>query len=136
MSANGATMETFRESEVLLWVLSMIPLQVFNKKYSLWGCRGNRIIKRSEVSSDDSASVEWIYLPWLEPAVRRAGPRQWWPLQHRSSAQYPTIINNSFNIPPIIHSIINKKFKRKKTKILLSISDEKKYAVAFVTISL
>ena len=31
---------------------------------------------------------------------------------------------------------LNKKFKRKKTKISLSLSDEKKYAVAFVTISL
>ena len=31
---------------------------------------------------------------------------------------------------------INKKFKKKKTKISLSLSDEKKYAVAFVTISL
>ena len=31
---------------------------------------------------------------------------------------------------------INKKFKRKKAKISLSLSDEKKYAVAFVTISL
>ena len=32
--------------------------------------------------------------------------------------------------------ILNKKFKRKKSKIYLSLSDEKKYAVAFVTISL
>ena len=32
--------------------------------------------------------------------------------------------------------ILNKKFKKKKTKISLSLSDEKKYAVAFVTISL
>jgi holo-[acyl-carrier protein] synthase len=32
--------------------------------------------------------------------------------------------------------IFNKKFKRKKSKISLSLSDEKKYAVAFVTISL
>jgi holo-[acyl-carrier protein] synthase len=32
--------------------------------------------------------------------------------------------------------ILNKKFKGKKTKISLSLSDEKKYAVAFVTISL
>ncbi len=32
--------------------------------------------------------------------------------------------------------ILNKKFKRKKIKISLSLSDEKKYAVAFVTISL
>ena len=32
--------------------------------------------------------------------------------------------------------ILNKKFKRKKSKISLSLSDEKKYAVAFVTISL
>ena len=32
--------------------------------------------------------------------------------------------------------IINKKFKRKKFKISLSLSDEEKYAVAFVTISL
>ena len=31
---------------------------------------------------------------------------------------------------------LNKKFKGKKTKISLSLSDEKKYAVAFVTISL
>ena len=30
---------------------------------------------------------------------------------------------------------LDKKFKRKKTKISLSLSDEKKYAVAFVTIS-
>jgi holo-[acyl-carrier protein] synthase len=32
--------------------------------------------------------------------------------------------------------IFIKKFKKKKTKISLSLSDEKKYAVAFVTISL
>jgi holo-[acyl-carrier protein] synthase len=32
--------------------------------------------------------------------------------------------------------ILNKRFKKKKSKILLSLSDEKKYAVAFVTISL
>ena len=32
--------------------------------------------------------------------------------------------------------ILNKKFKRKKSKISLSLSDEKKYAVAFVTISI
>ena len=32
--------------------------------------------------------------------------------------------------------VLDKKFKRKKIKISLSISDEKKYAVAFVTISL
>ena len=32
--------------------------------------------------------------------------------------------------------ILNKKFKRKKPKISLSLSDEKKYAVAFVTISI
>tara|TARA_B100001059_G_scaffold215279_1_gene232652 strand:- start:278 stop:661 length:384 start_codon:yes stop_codon:yes gene_type:complete len=31
---------------------------------------------------------------------------------------------------------LNKKFSRKKSKISLSLSDEKKYAVAFVTISL
>ena len=31
--------------------------------------------------------------------------------------------------------IFKKKFKNKKTNILLSLSDEKKYAVAFVTIS-
>ena len=31
--------------------------------------------------------------------------------------------------------ILNKKFKRKKSKISLSLSDEKKYAVAFVIIS-
>tara|TARA_Y200000002_G_C22577955_1_gene619587 strand:+ start:709 stop:1092 length:384 start_codon:yes stop_codon:yes gene_type:complete len=32
--------------------------------------------------------------------------------------------------------ILHKKFKGKKTKISLSLSDEKKYAVAFVTVSL
>ena len=32
--------------------------------------------------------------------------------------------------------ILNKKFKNKKSKISLSLSDEKKYAVAFVTISI
>tara|TARA_B100000767_G_scaffold273388_1_gene303349 strand:+ start:1307 stop:1690 length:384 start_codon:yes stop_codon:yes gene_type:complete len=32
--------------------------------------------------------------------------------------------------------IVEKKFKKKKSKISLSLSDEKKYAVAFVTISL
>ena len=32
--------------------------------------------------------------------------------------------------------ILNKKFKKKKTMVSLSLSDEKKYAVAFVTISL
>ena len=32
--------------------------------------------------------------------------------------------------------ILNKKFKKRKFKISLSLSDEKKYAVAFVTISL
>ena len=32
--------------------------------------------------------------------------------------------------------ILNKKLKRKKSKISLSLSDEKKYAVAFVTISI
>ena len=32
--------------------------------------------------------------------------------------------------------ILHKKFRRKKTKISLSLSDEKKYAVAFVTISI
>ena len=32
--------------------------------------------------------------------------------------------------------LLNKKFKGKKSKISLSLSDEKKYAVAFVTISL
>ena len=31
---------------------------------------------------------------------------------------------------------LNKKFKKKKSKISLSLSDEKKYAVAFVTISI
>ena len=32
--------------------------------------------------------------------------------------------------------ILNKKFKNKKSKISLSLSDEKKYAVAFVTITI
>ena len=51
------------------------------------------------------------------------------------------ILNNKSGKPYITltgqtKKILNKKFKRKKTKISLSLSDEKKYAVAFVTISL
>ena len=50
-------------------------------------------------------------------------------LNKKSGKPYINIIGQT-------KKILNKKFKRKKTKILLSISDEKKYAVAFVTISL
>ena len=51
------------------------------------------------------------------------------------------ILNKKSGKPYIILSgktkkIIESKFKRKKIKISLSLSDEKKYAVAFVTISL
>ena len=51
------------------------------------------------------------------------------------------ILNNKSGKPYInligdTKKIINKKFKKKKSKISLSLSDEKKYAVAFVTISL
>ena len=40
------------------------------------------------------------------------------------------------NIVGKTKKILNKKFKRKKSKISLSLPDEEKYAVAFVTISL
>ena len=40
------------------------------------------------------------------------------------------------NISGQTKKTLNKKFKGKKTKISLSLSDEKEYAVAFVTISL
>ena len=40
------------------------------------------------------------------------------------------------NIVGQTKKIIDKKFKKKRSKISLSLSDEKKYAVAFVTISL
>ena len=40
------------------------------------------------------------------------------------------------NITGKTKKILNKKLKGKKSKISLSLSDEKKYAVAFVTISL
>ena len=52
------------------------------------------------------------------------------------------IINNKKSGKPYIiligktKKLIEKKFKKKIFKVLLSISDEKKYAVAFVTISL
>ena len=51
------------------------------------------------------------------------------------------VLNKTTGKPYIVLSgqtkkIIKKKFKNKKPKISLSISDEKKYAVAFVTISL
>ena len=51
------------------------------------------------------------------------------------------VLNNKSGKPFINFSgqtkkTLNKKFKGKKTKISLSLSDEKKYAVAFVTISL
>ena len=50
------------------------------------------------------------------------------------------VLNNKLGKPYIIlkgntKKILNKIIKRKKTKISLSLSDEKKYAVAFVTIS-
>ena len=50
------------------------------------------------------------------------------------------VLNNKSGKPYInfigqTKKTLNKKFKRKKTKISLSLSDEKKYAVAFVTIS-
>ena len=50
-------------------------------------------------------------------------------LNKRSGKPYISIIGQT-------KKILNKKFKRKKSKISLSLSDEKKYAVAFVTISL
>ena len=50
-------------------------------------------------------------------------------LNNKSGKPYINIIGHT-------KKILNKKFKRKKSKISLSLSDEKKYAVAFVTISL
>ena len=50
-------------------------------------------------------------------------------LNKKSGKPYINIIGNT-------KKIINKKFRGKKTKISLSLSDEKKYAMAFVTISL
>ena len=50
-------------------------------------------------------------------------------LNNKSGKPYINIIGQT-------KKILNKKFKRKKSKISLSLSDEKKYAVAFVTISL
>jgi phosphopantetheinyl transferase (holo-ACP synthase) len=40
------------------------------------------------------------------------------------------------NLVGVTKQILKKKFKGKKSKISLSLSDEKKYAVAFVAISL
>ena len=50
-------------------------------------------------------------------------------LNKKSGKPYISIIGQT-------KKTFNKKFKKKKSKISLSISDEKKYAVAFVTISL
>ena len=50
-------------------------------------------------------------------------------LNKKSGKPYINIIGETTKI-------LKKKFKRKKSKISLSLSDEKKYAVAFVTISL
>ena len=50
-------------------------------------------------------------------------------LNKKSGKPYISIIGQT-------KKILNKKFKRRKSKILLSLSDEKKYAVAFVTISI
>ena len=50
-------------------------------------------------------------------------------LNKKSGKPYISIIGHT-------KKILYKKFKRKKSKISLSLSDEKKYAVAFVTISL
>ena len=50
-------------------------------------------------------------------------------LNKKSGKPYINIIGKT-------KKILNKKFKGKKSKFSLSLSDEKKYAVAFVTISL
>ena len=50
-------------------------------------------------------------------------------LNKKSGKPYINIIGQT-------KKILNKKLKKKKSKISLSLSDEKKYAVAFVTISL
>ena len=50
-------------------------------------------------------------------------------LNQKSGKPYINIIGQT-------KKILNKKIKRKKIKISLSLSDEKKYAVAFVTISI
>ena len=50
-------------------------------------------------------------------------------LNKKSGKPYINIIGQT-------KKILDKKFKKKKSKISLSLSDEKKYAVAFVTISL
>ena len=50
-------------------------------------------------------------------------------LNKRSGKRYINIIGQT-------KKILNKKFKIRKSKISLSLSDEEKYAVAFVTISL
>ena len=49
-------------------------------------------------------------------------------LNKKSGKPYISIIGST-------KKVLNKKLKRKKSKISLSLSDEKKYAVAFVTIS-
>ena len=49
-------------------------------------------------------------------------------LNKKSGKPYISIIGRT-------KKVLNKKLKRKKSKISLSLSDEKKYAVAFVTIS-
>tara|TARA_B100000963_G_scaffold357157_1_gene378727 strand:- start:340 stop:723 length:384 start_codon:yes stop_codon:yes gene_type:complete len=50
-------------------------------------------------------------------------------LNKKSGKPYISIIGQT-------KKTLNKKFKKKKSKVSLSLSDEKKYAVAFVTISL
>ena len=50
-------------------------------------------------------------------------------LNKKSGKPYISIIGQT-------KKIVNKKFKKRKSKISLSLSDEKKYAVAFVTISI
>ncbi len=50
-------------------------------------------------------------------------------LNKKSGKPYISIIGQT-------KKILKKKFKRKKSKISLSLSDEKKYAVAFVTITI
>ena len=50
-------------------------------------------------------------------------------LNRKSGKPYINIIGQT-------KKVLDKKFKKKKTKISLSLSDEKNYAIAFVTISL
>ena len=73
-------------------------------------------------------------------AAKEAFSKPWTGISNGINFNEIIILNRKSGKPYInlvgkTKKILNKKFKGKKSKVSLSLTDEKKYAVAFVTIS-